>query len=549
MRPLLACMTLTLIPLAIGAGAGTAAGQEPPEPDTAGFVGTWMGTLDAGAAQLRLRFVIAETEGVPGATLYSVDQGNAQIQVAETTVSSDTISMSMPMIGASFRGTLSEEEGQITGTFTQAGQSFELVLERVPEDEGAVTLRRPQNPEEPYPYLAEDVAYANPEGGHTLAGTFTRPAFGGPFPAVILISGSGPQDRDEALMGHRPFLVLADHLTRRGIAVLRYDDRGVGESTGDFGTATSQDFASDALAAVAYLKTRDDVDPGKIGLAGHSEGGIIAPMAAVASRDVSYIVLMAATGVNGERILYAQAALIARAAGAPEEAIAANREQQRAIFDVLKREPDPGRAGEKITAIIRAGLERANAGGETAGDDAMRQAVAAQVRQVNNPWFRYFLTYEPAPMLERVTVPVLAINGEKDLQVPYQENLREIEAALRRGGNTRYETHALPDLNHLFQHAQTGSPSEYQSIEETWSVEAMELIADWILKTAGGQPRYRFSEFLFCQPHDIKDGGLSVLWEKGSRLDGLLGRSVLAPVEEKPSDFTHFPLSGVVETP
>ena len=484
MKTLLACMTLTLVPLPIGAGAGTTTAQEPPEPDTTKFVGTWMGTLDIGAAQLRLRFVIAETDGVLGATLFSVDQGNAQIPVAETTVSGDTISMTMPMVGASFRGTHSEEGGKITGTFTQAGQSFPLVLERAADDEPPPP-NRPQNPEEPYPYLAEDVTYANPEGGHTLAGTFTRPASGGPFPAVILISGSGPQDRDEALMGHRPFLVLADHLTRRGIAVLRYDDRGVGESTGDFGSATSQDFASDALAAVAYLKTRDDVDPGKIGLAGHSEGGIIAPMAAVASPDVGYIVLMAATGVNGERILYAQAALIARAAGAPEAAIEANREQQRAIFEVLKREPDPGRAGEEITAIITAGLERANPGGDTANDDAMQQAVAAQIRQVNNPWFRYFLSYEPGPMLERVTVPVLAINGVKDLQVPYEENLREIEAALRRGGNTRFETHALPDLNHLFQHAQTGAPSEYQSIEETWSVEAMELIADWILKAVG----------------------------------------------------------------
>ena len=483
MKTLLACMTLTLIPLGIGAPVAAAAAQEPAAADPAGFVGTWMGTLDVGAAQLRLRFVVTETEGVLGATVFSVDQGNAQIPVAETTVSGDTISMSMPMIGASFRGTMSAQDEKITGTFTQTGQSFPLVLERAPDDEALPN--RPQNPEEPYPYLAEDVTYANPEGGHTLAGTFTRPASGGPFPAVILISGSGPQDRDEALMGHRPFLVLADHLTRRGIAVLRYDDRGVGESTGNFGTATSQDFASDALAAVAYLKTREDVDPGRIGLAGHSEGGIIAPMAAVASPDVSYIVLMAATGVNGERILYAQAALIARAAGAHEEAIAANREQQRAIFEVLKSEPDAGRAGDEITAILRAGLESAAGQGGTT-EAALQQAIAAQVQAVNNPWFRFFLTYEPAPMLERVTVPVLAINGEKDLQVPHEENLREIEAALRRGGNTRYEMRALPGLNHLFQHAETGAPGEYQSIEETWSVEAMELIADWILKTVGG---------------------------------------------------------------
>ena len=314
MKTLLACMTLTLIPLGIGVATTTAAAQEPADADPAGFVGTWMGTLDVGAAQLRLRFVVTETDGVLSSTLFSVDQGNTQIPVAETTVSGDTISMSMPTIGASFRGTLSEEDERITGTFSQTGQSFALVLERVPDDE---TPRRPQNPEEPYPYLAEDVTYPNPEGGHTLAGTFTRPASGGPFPTVVLISGSGPQDRDEALMGHRPFLVLADHLTRRGIAVLRYDDRGVGQSTGDFAAATSEDLSTDALAGVAFLKSRDDVDPDAIGFAGHSEGGIIAPMAAVASPDVSYIVLMAAPGVNGERILYAQAALIAPCGGRP----------------------------------------------------------------------------------------------------------------------------------------------------------------------------------------------------------------------------------------
>ena len=458
--------------------------QDPPAAAPSDFVGTWQGALEVGGVQLRLRFVIAENEDGLGTTLFSLDQGNTQVPVAETTVSGDTLSMSMPLIAASFRGTLSAEEGTITGTFTQQGQGFPLVLERAPDDEAAP--RRPQNPEEPFPYLAEDVTYPNPDGGHTLAGTFTRPASGGPFPAVVLISGSGPQDRDEALMGHRPFLILADHLTRRGIAVLRYDDRGIGESTGNFAAATTEDFASDALAGVAFLRARDDIDPGAIGLAGHSEGGLVAPMAAVASSDVRYIVLMAGPGVNGERILYAQAALIARAGGAPEEAIAQNRERQRAIFDVLKSEPDPERAAEPLAAIVRSGLEAAGAQAGAGDDASLDQAVAVQVQQVNNPWFRYFLTYEPAEMLERVTVPVLAINGEKDLQVPYEENLREIEAALRRGGNPHYEAHALPDLNHLFQHAETGAPGEYGEIEETWAVDAMELIAAWILKTVAG---------------------------------------------------------------
>ena len=391
----------------------------------------------------RIRFVLTEAEGVLQFTEYSVKRGIIEEKYThvrgdpfESNVSGNTISMTMSAVQASYSGTLSQVDGRITGTFTREGRSFPLILERVVEAE--VPTSRPQDPVEPFPYLAEDVAYTNPDGGHTMAGTFTRPAAGRRFPAVILISGSGPQDRDGAALGHRPFLVLADHLTRSGIAVLRYDDRGVGGSTGEFGAATSRDFASDALAAVTYLRSRADVDPGGIGLAGHSEGGLVAPMVAVESPDVRYIVLMAAPGVSGERLAQAQTELIARATGSSEEEIA----------EIVER-----------------------VWSSTATD----------------AWFRYFLTYDPAEALEQVTVPVLAINGEKDLQVPWEENLREIEAALQRGGNTRYEIRAFPDLNHLFQHAETGAPSEYKTIEETWSVEVMEVIADWIWKTVGGR--------------------------------------------------------------
>ena len=479
MRVLLACIAAIIAPLATEAAA-----QEPENPAPADFAGNWMGTLDVGAAQLRLRFVVTEDEGGLSVAVFSLDQGNTEIPTASIAASGATITVTMPAAGASYEGAFSAEDGKITGTFTQAGADFPLVLERVSEEETDVS--RPQDPVEPYPYLAEDVTYPNPDGGHTMAGTFTRPADGGPFPAVILISGSGPQNRDGAALGHSPFLVLADHLTRRGIAVLRYDDRGVGGSTGDFGTATSQDFATDALAAVAYLKGRDDVDPGRIGLAGHSEGGVIAPMVAVESPDVSYIVLMAAPGVRGETLAYAQTELIARAGGASEEAIAEIQETNRAVFEVLKSESDPERAGEAIAAAFQAlGTE---VRGRLEGQDGIN--APSMVEQLltslaNDAWLRYFLTYEPAEMIEQVTVPVLAINGEKDLQVPYEENLREIEAALQRGGNTRYEIHSFPDLNHLFQNSETGAPSEYQAIEETWAVEVMEVIADWILKTVG----------------------------------------------------------------
>ncbi len=480
MRTLLICITLTLAPLG---GAATAQ-----DPDPAAFVGNWMGALNLGGAQLRMRLEVTTEDGELNAVMYSVDQGNAAIPVASTNLSGASLSLSMPMIAGSYEGDLSSDGQEIDGTFTQAGNALPLVLERVSEEEAAGPAR-PQNPEEPLPYHVEEVSYPNPDGGHVLAGTFTRPGDGGPFPAVILISGSGPQDRDEALMGHRPFLVLSDHLTRSGIAVLRFDDRGVGESTGNFATATSQDHASDVLAGVAYLKTRDDVDQDAIGLAGHSEGGLIAPIVATRSDDVSYIVLMAGPGITGEEILYAQGALIARAGGATEEQIAESEAQQRTTYEILKTESDPDRAAEMLTQAARTAFEalseaeRAQAG--ITDEASFDRVVQMQVQQVNSPWFRYFLTYDPAPVIEQVTVPVLAINGEKDLQVPYEENLREIEAALQRGGNTDYEIHALPDHNHLFQHSETGAPSEYATIEETWSVESMELIAEWILKTVG----------------------------------------------------------------
>ncbi|MDE2981618.1 MAG: alpha/beta fold hydrolase [Gemmatimonadota bacterium] len=487
MRTLLICTTIALAPLGT---PSQAYGQESEQgtTDPSEFVGNWVGSLSVGTVQLRMRFEIGESGGELTANVFSVDQGNAQVPVESVTLTGATVAIAMPIAGATFEGTLSADGNSIEGSFAQMGSTLALNLERTDAEE--TETRRPQDPVEPFPYLSEDVSYANPDGGHTLAGTFTRPESGGPFPTVILISGSGPQDRDEALLGHRPFLVLSDHLTRRGIAVLRFDDRGFGESTGNFATATSRDFASDVLAGVAYLKTRDDVDADAIGLAGHSEGGLIAPMVAAGSDDVAYIVLMAGPGVNGEQILYAQGELIARANGASRQAIAQNRELQRAMFAVLKAEPDVERAGAVLAELVRAALEeageevRAQAG--ITDDATLDGAVAAQVQSVNTPWFRYFLTYEPAETIERVTVPVLAINGERDLQVPYEENLREIEAALRRGGNTEYEIHALPGLNHLFQYSDTGSPSEYQAIEETWAVEVMELIADWILETVEG---------------------------------------------------------------
>lgn len=440
--------------------------------------GIWQGTLKVPTMELRIVFKISQgPEGILIATMDSPDQGAKDIPVEEVIFENGNLRLEIKVAMGVFEGKLKDDNLSIEGEWKQAGQSLPLVLERVDE---VVEVLRPQEPKKPYSYQEEEVVYENKEAAVRLAGTLTIPRQEGPFPVVLLISGSGPQDRNETILGHHPFLVLADYLTRHGIAVLRVDDRGVGESTGDFAEATSEDFASDVLAGVEYLKSRKEIDPKKIGLIGHSEGGIIAPMVAVQSSDIAFIILMAGTGLTGEEILYLQAALIARAEGASDEAIAKNRSLQEQMFTVVKEEKDDAAAEKRLRAILEdatSELELSEKEKEVAEANA-----EAQIQQVLSPWFRYFLTYDPKPTLMKVKSPVLAINGEKDLQVPAKENLAAIEEALKAGGNQKYTVQELPGLNHLFQTAQTGSPSEYARIEETISPIVLEIMSDWILE-------------------------------------------------------------------
>ena len=300
-----------------------------------------------------------------------------------------------------------------------------------------------------------------------------------------MISGSGQQNRDEEILGYHPFLVLSDYLTRRGIAVLRVDDRGAGGSTGNFSEATSEDFAGDVLAGIEYLKSRKELDPSRIGLIGHSEGGLIAPIVAVESNDVAFIVMMAGPGITGEEILYFQSDLISRAEGIDDETISRNNVLMKNIYSVIKEEQNDTVAAEKLQKLLMDEVanmseeEKRNSG---YSEDALEAQVNAQVQSLISPWMRFFLTYDPAPTLMKVKCPVLAINGEKDLQVPPEENLKAIEEALKAGGNRDYTVKELPGLNHLFQTAETGSPSEYARINETISPAALELIGDWILE-------------------------------------------------------------------
>ena len=441
--------------------------------------GIWQGTLSVQGMNLRVIFTVAAApDGKLTATMDSPDQGAAGIPVDSVTNVGGKLSFLMPKISGTFTGLFEQGNRSIEGTWTQHGMAFPLTLAKV---ESKPEVKRPQEPKKPYPYDEEEVTYDNPSSGFRLAGTLTKPKSGAPFCAVILITGSGAQDRDENVFGHKPFLVLSDYLTRKGIGVLRVDDRGVGGSRGTFKTATTKDFATDVRAGIDFLKSRKDIDPKKIGLLGHSEGGVIAPMVAADSKDVAFIVLMAGTGVTGDEILYAQAALIAEAAGASKEAVEKNKEVQQKMFSVLKQEKDDSVAASKILTIIRDGLHSMSEE-EKKSLEVSETALDQQVASMVSPWYRFFISYDPRTALRRVACPVLAINGEKDLQVPPKQNLPAVERALRDGGNTRFVVKELPGLNHLFQTAKTGSPSEYATTEETISPTALKIIGDWILE-------------------------------------------------------------------
>jgi len=447
--------------------------------------GTWAGRLVVpGGPVLTLLFHV---QPAPGggfvATMDSPDQGAVGIPVDWVGFEEGRLRLDVAVIGARYEG-VPDSTGGFTGTWSQGPGALPLDLERVARP----GVRRPQEPAPPYRYFSEAVRYRNDEAGIELAGTLTIPPGDGPFPAVVLISGSGPQDRDSELYGHRWFLVLADHLTRQGIVVLRSDDRGVGQSGGDFNEATTLDFASDAAAAVAYLRRRDEVRADAIGLVGMSEGGVVAPIVAVGSADVAFIVLLAGPGLPGEDILYLQSALVARAMGAPDEQVAYNRRLQGQLFEVIKAEEDRATRIQRMDSVLRRQVaelpedERLAAGFTP---EVAEEWVERQITSFSGPWFRYFLIHDPRPVLRQVTVPVLAINGTLDLQVPSEVNLQAIEEALREAGNERVTLIELPGLNHLMQTARTGVPAEYADIEETISPTVLELVSAWILERAG----------------------------------------------------------------
>ena len=446
--------------------------------------GVWEGPLRVGPVELLLAFHLSsDKDGAWKATMDSIDQGAIGIPCDSVKVDGKKVTIELGKLKAQFEGTSSTNNTVLKGTFTQRGMKFPLSLNRV---EKASTRKRPQTPKKPYPYGAEEVVFENPKAGIKLAGTLTMPKEGGPFPAVVLVTGSGPQDRDETLLGHKPFLVLADHLARKGIAVLRFDDRGVGKSKGDFNKATSADFATDAFAAMEYLANRKEIDSKRIGLAGHSEGGLIAPMVAAEHPDkTDFIVMLAGTGAKGDAIIERQTQEIGKASGATREGLEVSARLQKLLMDTARSQPDEAAAKKALAGVAVAFAKKLSEAEKKAleiegnSDEGLKASEEAAATFAS-PWMRFFLNHDPTPVLARVKCPVLAVNGSLDLQVLPDQNMPLIEKSLKEGGNTRFETKVFPGLNHLFQHAKTGQLSEYGQIEETMAPEVMELVASWI---------------------------------------------------------------------
>lgn len=440
------------------------------------ITGQWHGVLKVQGIQLRLVFHITKTDNGIMATMDSPDQGAIGIPTTTASFENSVLKITIDNARIDYEGTLGEDH-IIVGTFKQGGQSFPMNLSKeVIEKE---KILRPQEPTKPYAYYSEDITFENKNAGISLAGTLTLPKKDGVFPVVVLISGSGPQNRDEEMLGHKPFLVISDYLTKNGMAVLRYDDRGTALSQGDFNSATSADFATDVESAISYLKTRKEINKEKIGLIGHSEGGLIAPMVASKSKDVAFIVLLAGTGIQGDQILLSQQKLAGIASGISEEDLQKNEMANRKAFDIVKSSDNLEQLSSDLKAHIKQVLkDNKNAGkpAEMSDDDF----IQLQVKQIANPWMQYFIKYNPALALEKVKCPVLAINGEKDLQVTPKENLEAIKSALAKGGNKNVTIMELPNLNHLFQESITGYPEEYATIEQTFSPTALTEILKWL---------------------------------------------------------------------
>lgn len=445
-----------------------------------GVVGEWLGELKAGPMLLRLALHVRaeEGDGLAG-EMDSLDQGANGLPLNSVSFEAGAFAYRIDRVGGSFEGALNEDGSQLVGHWVQGGQELPLVFRRLAEP---AALRRPQEPRGPFPYEEREVRFGNQVDGLDFAGTFACPAGEGPFPTVLFVSGSGPQDRDESLMGHKPFAVIADALARRGVASLRYDDRGVGGSEGDLMNSETASFANDAIAAIRFLETLGEVDVDALGLIGHSEGGLVGPMVAAREPQLDFLVLLAPPGEPLDRLLLRQSSDGLRLKGVEEELLQRVERDSQGDMELIKNR---ALSREELVAALRKRSEEVRAGyGEGVLESlGFTDAVFEDSLQVvSTKWFRSLMNIDPRVYLDSLTLPTLALFGEKDVQVAAEVNAAVVSESFERAGNADALVLIRPGLNHLFQNCDTGSVEEYGRIEETFDVETLELLGDWILE-------------------------------------------------------------------
>jgi pimeloyl-ACP methyl ester carboxylesterase len=473
----------SLLALVIAA-AGSAAGESGAEDKR--LAGYWSGNL-AGAIELPV--ILYLKKDAKGALKWHFDSPFERLKAIASTSSKFTaeegkLTIQFGTIGCSFSGKLNKEGNKLEGSWKSAGGTFPLTFKRSAK---MPLFRRPQEPKPPFPYRSEEVRYENKKAKIKLAGTLTLPRGKGPFPAVILSPGSGLHDRDYEELGHKWFLLIADYLTRRGIGVLRVDDRGVGGSTGSKMDSTSADFAEDVLAGVAFLKGRKEIDGKRIGQIGHSEGAIIGPLAAARSKDIAFLVMLGGTGCTGAETVFQQNVALLKDAGAPNKVIDFHLKCLGMLFDLSNKEKKAELVEKQFYKTLAAWKEKApplekQIIGGWEGPGGKRE-----LNRILQPWYRFFIQHDPAAVLRKARCPVLALIGEKDTQVKQDVHLPLITRALKEGGNKDFTARPMPNLNHMFQTCKTGQANEYGFIRETMAPVVLETMAEWIKKRVGSK--------------------------------------------------------------
>lgn len=450
------------------------------------IAGDWYGILSVKGHQLKLIFHIEQKDTLLTSTMDSPDQHASGLKVDETRFSNNELFINASSLKISYKGIANSSMDTINGTFVQGSANLSLILTKREPEKRIVT--RSQDPKD-FPYYREDVQFKNAKADITLAGTLTLPENKKVTKVVIMITGSGPQNRDEEILefNHRPFLVWSDWLTKQGIGVLRYDDRGVGKSTGKYSGSSTSDFADDAEAAVEYISQRSDMKNIEIGLIGHSEGGMIAPMIALKNSKVRFVVMLAAVGLPSDKLLLEQMEDInALSNVAPEKSKRQIRTEEK-IFEYLKINRTET-VSEELSQGYIDGLKRvideefSHYPKEAFEGKTIDEMTNTYVKVYTGKWLRNFILCDPTATLEKIMCPVLALNGTLDCQVRCKSNLDAIKKCLNKAKNSNFEVIPMEGLNHIFQKAKTGSVSEYSQIEETVNPAALQKVSEWINK-------------------------------------------------------------------